>query len=100
MGHANLYADQERVLTFIDARMGAGEDDRTILADCCSIDALAELGHAITREDLADAARYAVWLMGLAETAPADPLGCIALIRRAFRPLRTGRSQRLQAIPA
>ncbi len=100
MGHAHLYADQERVLTFIDARMGAGEDDRSILADCCSVEALAELGHAITSEDLADAARYVDWLMGLHEHIPADPLGCIDLIRRAFRPLHTGRSGRLQAISA
>ncbi len=84
MGHATIYADQERVLGFINEHLEAGKDNCEILIASRSVDAIAALGHVVTVEDLANAVHYLHMMLEDNEPFPVSDLGCIAYIRRAF----------------
>lgn len=84
MGHVTIYADQERVLGFINERLEAGDDNISLLIASRSIDAIVALGHVITVEDLTNAVRYLKLMLDEDDALPASDLGCIAYIRRTF----------------
>lgn len=82
MSHATIYVDQERVLCFVHRRLEAGEDDPGILRAGTSWEALSELGHVITAEDLVAAVRYVHLVLDDRTEVPARAVDCIAYLRR------------------
>ncbi len=88
MSHATIYADQERVLSFIDGRLSAGAADHDVIRACRSVDALAEVGHPITGEDLRAATTYLAGMTGLEQDVRGvhRDVDHIALIRRVMLP--------------